>query len=108
VATDLVKNIPVLSDTEPEIVFKFLVTAREVYDLKLVTDAEFLALLVPKTAGRLTQIVSAHLSVSSKWGSVCAEILSTFLPPRIREVFLSKYVLDRFLLAAEELSLLRP
>jgi hypothetical protein len=104
VATDLVKNIPVLSDTEPESVFKFLVRAREVYDLKLVTDAEFLALLVPKTVGRLTQIVSAHLSISSKWGSVCAEILSTFLPPRIREVFLSRYVLDRFQSATEELS----
>jgi hypothetical protein len=104
VATDLVKNIPVLSDTEPESVFKFLIRAREVYELKLVTDAEFLALLVPKTAGRLTQILSAHLSISSKWGSVCAEILSTFLPPRIRDVFLSRYVLDRFQSATEGLS----
>jgi hypothetical protein len=91
VATDLVKNIPVLSNTEPESVFKFLVRAREVYDLNLVKDAEFLSLLVDRTTGRLTQIFSVHLSASSKWGSVFAEILSTFLPPRIREGFLSKY-----------------
>jgi hypothetical protein len=104
VVTDLVKNIPVLSDTEPECVFKFLVRAREIYDLNLVTDAEFLALLVARTTGRLTQIFSVHLSASSNWGSVCAEILSTFLPPHIREGFLSKYVLDRFQSATEELS----
>jgi hypothetical protein len=36
--------------------------------------------------------------------SVCSEILSTFLPPHIRESFLSKYVLDRFQSATEELS----
>jgi hypothetical protein len=104
VATDLVKNIPVLSDTEPESVFKFLVRAREVFDLNLVTDVEFLALLVARTTGRVTQIFSVHLSASSNWGSVCSESLSTFLPPRIREGFLSKYVFDRFQTAVEELS----
>jgi hypothetical protein len=56
VTTDLVKNIPVLSDTEPESVFKFLVRAREVYDLNLVTDAEFLSLLFARMAGRLTHL----------------------------------------------------
>jgi hypothetical protein len=104
VAIALVKNIPVLSDTELESVFKFLIRAREVYELNFVTDAEFLALLVARTTGRLTQVISVHLSASSKWGSVCSEILSTFLPPRIREGFLSKYVLDRFQSATEELS----
>jgi hypothetical protein len=54
VATGLVKNIPVLSDTEPESEFNFLIRAREVYDLGLVTDAEFLALLVARTTGRPT------------------------------------------------------
>jgi hypothetical protein len=53
VASDLVKNIPVFSDTESESVFKFLIRAREVYDLGLVTDAEFLTLLVGRTSGRL-------------------------------------------------------
>jgi hypothetical protein len=104
VATDLVKNIPVLCDAEPENVFNFLIRAREVYELNLVTDAEFLALLVAKTAGRITQVISAHLSASSKRESVCSETLSTFLPPRIREVFPSKYILDRFQSATEELS----
>jgi hypothetical protein len=104
VATDLVKTLPVLSDTEPENVFKFLMRAREVYDLGLVTDAEFLALLVARTTGRFTQVIGVHLSASSKWGSVCSEILSTFLPSRIREGFLLKYVLDRFQSATEELS----
>jgi hypothetical protein len=66
VATDLVKNIQVFSDMEPESVFKFLVRAREVYDLNLVTDAEFLSLLVARTTGKLAQIFSAHLSASIK------------------------------------------
>jgi hypothetical protein len=104
VATDLVKNIPVLSDTEQESVFNFLIRAREVYDLNLVTDAEFLVLLVARTTGRLTQIISVHLSASSKGVSVYSEILPTFLPPSIREGFLSKYVSDRFQFATEELS----
>jgi hypothetical protein len=104
VTTDLVKNIPVLSNTEPDSVFKFFVRAREIYDLNLVTDAEFLALLVARTTERLTQVISVHLSASSEWGSVCPEILSTFLPPRILEGYPSKYVLDRFQSATEELS----
>jgi hypothetical protein len=104
VVTDLVKNIPVLSDMEPGSVFRFLIRAKEVYDLNLVTDVEFLALMVARTTRRVTQIISVHLGTSSKWGSVCSEILSTFLPPRIREGFLSRYVLDRFQSATEELS----
>jgi hypothetical protein len=68
-----------------------------------VVDVEFLALLV-KTTGRITQVIGVHLSVTSEWGSVCSEILSTILPPRIRDEFLSKYVLDRFKSATEDLS----
>jgi hypothetical protein len=104
VTTDLVNNIPVLSDTESESVFNFIIQAREVYDLNLVTDAEFLALFVARATGRLTQVNSVHLCASSKWGSVCSEILSTFLPPRICEGFLLKHVLDRFQSATEKLS----
>ncbi|PNF19609.1 hypothetical protein B7P43_G16647 [Cryptotermes secundus] len=85
-----------LTDTEPERVFRFLVRAKQVYDLKLVTDGEFLALLVARTAGRLMNIISGHLRLSSDWALVCSDILSVFLPPRIREGLLSKYVLDRF------------
>jgi hypothetical protein len=53
-ATDLVKNIQVLCNTEPEMVFNFFIRAREVYDLNLVTDAKFQALLIARTTGRLT------------------------------------------------------
>jgi hypothetical protein len=104
VVTDLVRKIPVLSITEPERVFRLLVQAKEVYDLNLVTDGEFLALLVNRTSGRLMHIISVHLRASSGWGLVFLEILSTFLPPRIREGLLSKYVLDRFQTSIEELS----
>ncbi|PNF41498.1 hypothetical protein B7P43_G13234 [Cryptotermes secundus] len=101
--SDLVKSIPTLTGTEPEQVFRFLVRAEEVYDLKLVTDGEFLALLVARTTGRVMLIISGHLRVSSGWGFVCSDILSAFLPPRIRESLLSKYVLDWFQGDAEEL-----
>jgi hypothetical protein len=104
VVTGLVKNIPVLSSTEPEAVFQFLVRASEIHRLNLVPDEELLALLVARTTGRITQIFGVHLSVSSCWTSVCSEILSIFLPPRIREGFVSKYILDRFQSATEELS----
>jgi hypothetical protein len=61
VVTALVRKIPALSDTEPESVFRFLVQVKEVYDLNLVTDGEFLALLVTRTSGRLMQIITVHL-----------------------------------------------
>lgn len=95
VVTDLMRNIPVLSDTEPDRVFKFLVRAREVYDLNLVTDAEFLALLVARTTGRIMQIISVHLRAPKS-------CLSSFRPYSRR--VLSKYVLDRFQAVTEELS----
>jgi hypothetical protein len=104
VVADLVRNVPVLSTAEPERVFGFLVKANEVYDLKLVSDGEFLALLVARSAGRFTQIVSAHLGTSASWGVVRSQILSTFLPARIREGLLSKHVFDRFQNASEDLS----
>ncbi|PNF23275.1 hypothetical protein B7P43_G17179 [Cryptotermes secundus] len=96
VVSELVTSISILTDTEPERVFRFLVRAKQVYDLKLVTDGEFLALLVARTAGKLMNIISGHLRLSSDWALVCSDILSQFLPPRVRESFLFKYVLDRF------------
>ncbi|PNF40121.1 hypothetical protein B7P43_G10002 [Cryptotermes secundus] len=93
VVTDLVKGTPVLSDAEPEAVLKFLIRASEVYDLGLVMDEEFLDLLV-----------AGHLSASANWGVVQSELQSTFLPPRIREGLLTKYVLERFHFVAEDLS----
>jgi hypothetical protein len=51
VVGDLVKNMPVLSDADPESVL-------EVYDLNLVGDVEFLALLVGRTSGRVSDRLS--------------------------------------------------
>lgn len=104
VVADLVRNVPVLSMAEPERVFEFLVRASEVYDLKLVSDGEFLALLMARTTGRFTLIVSAHLSTSSSWGAVRSQILAIYLPSRIREGILAKQVLDRFQGPSEDLS----
>ena len=94
--SDLVKNIPMLNSVDPEQVFLFLVRAREVYDLKLVSDEVFLALLVARTSGRIMAVISRHLQTFSGWGMVCSDILATFLPSRIRETFLSRYILCRF------------
>ncbi|PNF13666.1 hypothetical protein B7P43_G16771 [Cryptotermes secundus] len=104
VVGDLVRNIPMLSGTDPESVLHFLIRAQEVYDLNLVGDLDFLALLVGRTSGRVTQILGLHLGTSSRWRVVSFEISSTFLPPRIREEFLSKYVLWRFQSPTEELT----
>ncbi|PNF38694.1 hypothetical protein B7P43_G17648 [Cryptotermes secundus] len=104
VVGDLVRNSPMLSGTDPESVLHFPIRAQEVYDLNLVDDLEFLALLVGRTSSRVTQILGLHLGTSSKWGVVSSENSSTFLPPRIREEFLSNYVLRRFQSPTEELT----
>jgi hypothetical protein len=67
VVADLVKGIPVLSDAVPESVFKFLIRATEVYELGLVADEEFLALLAARRTGMFTQIISGHLGTSANW-----------------------------------------
>jgi hypothetical protein len=70
--SDLVKNVPLLTNTDPEKVLKFLIRVSEVYDLKLVTDNEFMSLLVSRTSGRVMQILGAHLG-TTKIG-VCFEL----------------------------------
>jgi hypothetical protein len=82
-------------------VHKFLIRASEVYGLGLVTDQEFLALVVARTTERFTQI---NVSANCGGGVVCSELRSTFLPPRIREGLLTRYVLERFHLMTEDLS----
>ncbi|PNF36842.1 hypothetical protein B7P43_G09252, partial [Cryptotermes secundus] len=104
VVGDLVRNIPVLSGTDSESVLHFLIRAQEVYDLNLVVDLEFLAPLVGRTSGRVTQILGLHLGTSSMWGVVSSEISSIFLPPRIREEFVCKYVLRLFQSQTEHLT----
>jgi hypothetical protein len=104
VVSDLVRGIPVLSDAEREGVLMFLIRASEFYVLCLVTDEESLALLVARTTGRFTQIIGGHLSASANWGVICSELWSTFIPPRIREGLLTRYVLERFHLLTEDLS----
>jgi hypothetical protein len=104
VVADMLRGIPVLLNTEPENVFGFLIRVRQVYDLGLATDEEFLTHIVTKMTGRLTRIVGAHLRLGSSWESVSSEILSTIFPLHIREGFLSRFVLDHFQTATEDMS----
>jgi hypothetical protein len=49
VVSDLVTNIPLLTDTDPENIFKFMIQLKEVHDLKIVFDFEILSLTVGRT-----------------------------------------------------------
>jgi hypothetical protein len=102
--TDLISAIPVLSNTHPEQILEFLIRARHVFELRLISDSEFMALLVSRTSGRITQILGAHLGTTEDWGVVQSEIIATFLPPRVKERFLASYVLDRFQSSGEDLN----
>jgi hypothetical protein len=51
---DVMKNIPFLVDTDPENLLKFLIAMKGVHDLHLVTDGEFISLLVARTSARMT------------------------------------------------------
>ena len=103
-ATDLISAIPVLSVTDPEEILTFLIRAKGVFDLKLVSDSEFMALLVSRTSGRITQILGAHVGTTQCWGLVQTEIISTFLPCRVKERFLASHVLERFQSPGEDLN----
>jgi hypothetical protein len=59
------KNIPFLA-------------VKGVYDLNLVSRTS-----------RITQIFGAHLSANPNWGLVRSKIVNNFLPPRVKEKFLS-------------------
>ncbi|KDR12470.1 hypothetical protein L798_13772 [Zootermopsis nevadensis] len=104
VVSDLVKNVPLLLNTDPEDILKFLIQLKEVHDLKLVSDFEFLSLIVGRTSGRVAQIIGKYLVGKPEWGTFRSELIATFFPPRIRERFLASYVLDRFQAANEELN----
>jgi hypothetical protein len=49
--TDMIKNIPLLEDTDPEKIFKFFMSVKGAYDLNLVIDFKFITLLVSRTPG---------------------------------------------------------
>jgi hypothetical protein len=104
VVSDLIKNIPLLIDTDPENILKFLIQLKGVHDLKLVSDFEILSLTVGRTSGRVAQIVGNYLVGTPDWDGFCSELIDTFLPPRIRERFLTSYVLDRFQSPEEDLN----
>jgi hypothetical protein len=87
--TDLISGIPVLSGTDPEEILKFLIRAKGVFDLKLISESEFMVLLISRTVGRITQILGAHLGSAQRWAMVQSEIISTFLSPRVKEGFLA-------------------
>jgi hypothetical protein len=80
-ATDLISAIPVQSHTDPEGRLKFLIRARHVFQLRLISNSEFIVLLVStsRTLGRIMQILGAHLGTTEDWGMVQSEIISMFL-----------------------------
>jgi hypothetical protein len=104
VVSDLFKNIPLLSDTDPERLIKFLICVTEIYDLKLLSDFEFLTLLVSRTSGRLMQMIGSHIASANSWEVVQSQIITTFLPPRVKEQFLTSLVLERFQTPTEDLT----
>jgi hypothetical protein len=63
-----------------------------------------MALLVSRTSGRIMQILGAHLGTTEDWGMVQSEVISIFLPPRVKERFLTLYVLDPFQSLGEDLN----
>jgi hypothetical protein len=100
----LIMNVPLLMDTDPENVVKILIRVSEVYELKLVSDSEFMSLLVCGTSGRVTQILGAHLGTAQNLAGVRSLIISTFLPPRVKEKYLGSYVLERFQSSLEDMN----
>jgi hypothetical protein len=97
------KNIPLLADTDPEKILKFCMGVRGVYDQNLFTDFEFIYLLVSRTSGKITRILELFRN-DSKLEIVRSEIISTFLPPRVKERFLDSYVLERFQFSSADLN----
>jgi hypothetical protein len=102
--SDLILGIPPLSSTDPEDILRFLIRVNQVVELKLLPDSEFMALLISRTSGRVMQILGAHVGTTDGWDRVQSEIISTFLPPRVKEQFLASYVLDRFQAPTEDLT----
>jgi hypothetical protein len=101
--TDLVQDIPVLAGTDPETILKFLIRVSQISELKLITDTEFLAVLIGRTSGRVMQILGTHLATETPWARVQSDIIATFLPLRVKERFLMSYVTDRFQAPGEDL-----
>jgi hypothetical protein len=104
IVSDMIAAVPLLAKTDPESVLKFLIAVTQVVQLKLIPDSEFIALLMSRTSGRAMQILGTHLGLSNDWGMVQTEIVSTFLPPRVKERFLASFVLNRFQNKGEDLT----
>jgi hypothetical protein len=102
--TDLVQGIPVLSGTYPEAILKFLIRVNQIWELRLISDAEFLAVLFGRTSGRVMQILGTHLAMKNAWGMVQSDIIATLLPPRVKESFLISHATDRFQAPGEDLN----
>jgi hypothetical protein len=55
-ASDLIAAIPPLIDMHPENILRFLIQVNHLIELKLLSDTEFMALLIARTSGRLMHI----------------------------------------------------
>jgi hypothetical protein len=56
------------------------------------------------TSSRITQILGVHLGTTRNWDLVRSEIISSFLPSRVREKLLTSHVLNRFQFSSENLN----
>jgi hypothetical protein len=77
-------------------VLDFLVRAQEVYKLSLVSEGEFLSCLLSRTSGGVTQLLGEHLVKGSNCPVARTDLVSIFLPLRIKEEFLKTRVLYKF------------
>jgi hypothetical protein len=103
-ATDLISGIPALSGADPELILNFLIRTKQIGDLKLIPDSDFMTLLMGRTTGRVMQILGAHLATVDGWSLVQQEIIATFLPPCVKVRFLASYVLERFQAPGQDLN----
>jgi hypothetical protein len=103
-ASELITAIPLLASTDSEQVLQFLIRATQVVEMKLLTDSEFMALLMSRTSGRVMQILGAHIGTGNDWGMGRSEIISNFLPAQVKEQFLTSHVLERFQASGKNLT----
>jgi hypothetical protein len=100
---ELVRALPVIKVTDPESVLEFLVKTQGIWKLKLVTDVEFLSIMLSKAHGYFAQVIGKHLTQRSNWVEVRKGLVKIFLPSRVREQLLNSRVLNRFQHMVEDL-----
>ena len=78
------------------IVLDSLAWAQEIWDLSLLSDAEFISTLLREALGSFAQILGERLTGGSNWSETSSASVRTFLPSRVREQLLNSRVFSRF------------